>query len=187
MNMFHFKQLICGPTRISSTLCTCTAIDLILASDCNKICQSGVIHTSFSDHNLLYCTRKATKLSFGSHNNVTLWYLKNYSKANFQASLLSVDWNPVLLCDSVNEAWERFKHLFVSVIDNIEPVKQLRIKQRTEPLMDSDILQAIKERYSSFDKYRFNKLKNILIVLKFLEIKLRILYIIARKIILQTL
>ena len=109
MIMFHFKQLICDPTRISST--GCTTIDLI----------------------------------------------QNYSNEDFQASLLSVDWNPVLLCDNVNKAWERFKHLFVSVIDNIAPVKQLRIKQRTEPWMDLDILQAIKDRDSSSNKYRINK------------------------------
>jgi len=59
--------------------------------------------------------------------------------------------DPVLLCDNFNEAWEIFKHVFVSVIDNIAPVKQLRIKQRTEPWMDSYILQAIKDRDSSFN------------------------------------
>jgi len=63
MNMFHFKQLICDPTRISST--SCTTIYLILASDCYKICQSGVINTSFNDHTLIYCTRKAKKMSIG--------------------------------------------------------------------------------------------------------------------------
>ena len=42
-------------------------------------------------------------------------------------------------------------------IDNFAPVKQLRIKQRTEPWVDSDILQAIKDRDSSFNKYRINK------------------------------
>jgi len=121
--MFYFKQLICDPIRISST--SGTPIVLILASDCNIICQSGVIHTPCSDHSPIYCTRKATKLSIGSHNNATLRSLKNYSKMNFQTSLLSVDWNPVLICEDVNEAWERFKHLSVSVIDNIAPVKQL--------------------------------------------------------------
>ena len=95
-------------------------------------------------------------MSIGSHYNVTLRPFKNYSKENFQASLLSVDWNPVLLCDNVNKAWYSLKHSFVSVIDHIAPVKQLSIKNRTEPWMDSDILQAIKDRDSFFNKYRRN-------------------------------
>jgi endonuclease/exonuclease/phosphatase family metal-dependent hydrolase len=70
IHMFHFNQLISEPTRICST--SSTTIDLILVSDHDKISQSGVISTSFSDHNMIYCTRKLSKSFIGSHNNVTL-------------------------------------------------------------------------------------------------------------------
>jgi hypothetical protein len=104
---------------------------------------------------MIYCTRK---LSFiGSHNSVTLRSLKKYNKEDFQASLLSTDWNPVLLSDNVNEAWDRFKEIFLSVINTIASVKQIRLKQRTEPWIDSDILQAISDRDSGFKIIKCNR------------------------------
>jgi hypothetical protein len=153
--MFNLTQVIKEPTRICST--SSTAIDLILVSDSDKISQSGVIHTTFSDHSMVYCTRKLTKCFFGSHNTVTLRSAKNYNKENFQARLLCIDWTPVILSDNVNNAWVCFKQLFLSVLDSIAPVKQIRIKQRSQPWMDSDILQAIAERDKAFHKYKHDK------------------------------
>ena len=57
--MFDFKQLISEYTRICNT--SSTEIDLILVSDRERISQSGVIYTSFSDHCMIFCTRKVTK------------------------------------------------------------------------------------------------------------------------------
>ena len=151
INMFNFTKVINEPTRICST--SSTTIDLILVSDCHKISQSGVIHTAFSDHCMVYCTRKVTKSFIGSHNNIILRSLKNYNKDDFQAKLLSVDWNSVILSDNVNDAWFSFKKLFLSAIDSIAPLKQIRIKQRSNPWMNANILQAINDRDKAFHKY----------------------------------
>jgi len=60
--------------------------------------------------------------------------MKTYNKENFQFSLLSTDWYSVLLLsDNVNEAWHNFKTMFLSVLDSIAPVKQIKVKQRSEP------------------------------------------------------
>ena len=55
LNMYNFKQLIQDPTRICNTSSTC--IDLILASDRDRISQCGVIDSSISDHSIIYCSR----------------------------------------------------------------------------------------------------------------------------------
>ena len=83
--------------------------------------------------------------------------MKHYNKEDFQANLLATDWNPVLLSDNASDAWELFKDLFMSVIDNIAPVKQMRIKQRTEPWINSDILEAINQRDKAFTHYKKDK------------------------------
>ena len=48
--------------------------------------------------------------------------------------------------DNVIDAWNSFKSIFLSVVDNIAPIKEVRIKNRTEPWIDSEILQSINER-----------------------------------------
>ena len=83
--------------------------------------------------------------------------MKNYSKEDFQANLLAADWIPVNISDYSSDAWEQFKNIFMSIVDNISPVKKLRFKQRTEPWICSDILNSINERDKAFSKYKKNK------------------------------
>ena len=71
---------------------------------------------------------------------------KNYSSEVFIEKLKEVNWENVFRCSNVNDAWDSFKTMFLEVIDNIAPVKEIRVKGRTEPWMTSDILEMIYER-----------------------------------------
>lgn len=153
-DMFSFKQIIKDFTRIASTS---TTIDLILVTDPDKISQSGVIDCCISDHLMTFCTRKVTHAHIGKHNTVNVRSLKHYSKESFQQSLLGCDWTSVLYCDNVNDAWNNFKSVFISTMDSIAPVKSVRIKQRTEEWVDSEVLQSIKDRDKAFYNYKRNK------------------------------
>ena len=93
--MFHFKQLISEFTRIEKE--SSTISDLILVSEYDTICQSGVINTTLSDQFMIYCTRKVSKHYIGTHNNVTIRSMKNYNKDDFQKSLLNIGLNYVML------------------------------------------------------------------------------------------
>ena len=152
-DLFSLKQLISEHTRIYSS----TIIDLILVSDCHKISQSGVIDCNISDHQLIFCTRKITHNFIGKHNTVKLRSLKNYNKEAFQQHLVGIDWLNVLNCDNVFDAWKNFKSVFILALDIFAPVKDIRIKQRSEKWIDSNILQCIKERDKAFQLYKRNK------------------------------
>ena len=60
--------------------------------------------------------------------------------------------------DSVQESWLTFKELFLSVLNSVAPEKQVRLKQRSEPWITSDILNLIKLRDKCL--YNFKKSKN---------------------------
>ena len=83
--------------------------------------------------------------------------MKNYNKEDFQQALLDSYWSCVMTSDNVSEAWNCFKSKFMSIINNIAPVKECRIKQRTQPWMTSDILNCIKERDSAFHIFKKHK------------------------------
>ena len=131
MNMFNFSQIISDVTRVSKT--SSTTIDLILVSDTDKISQRGVLDLGISDHCLIYCTREVLRNTINSHNTMKIRSLKNYNEETFQANLLDVDWSSVICSDNVIQAWENFKSIFMSAIDNIAPMKEVCIKQRTQP------------------------------------------------------
>ena len=154
-DMFSFDQVIKDFTRICST--TATIIDLILVSDSDKISQSGVIDSGISDHNIIYCTRKGSRDCIGKHNSATFRSLKNYSKESFHQSLLGSDWSPVTLSDNPNDAWHSFKSIFISCLDNVAPVRTVRIKQRSEEWVDSEVLECIKARDKAYHKFKSDK------------------------------
>ena len=72
--------------------------------------------------------------------------MRNYNIDVFLNRLHEVDWSIVTRCNNVNEAWVNFKNLITQVLDSIAPIKEIRIKLRTEPWIDDNILQSIRER-----------------------------------------
>lgn len=119
-----------------------------------KFSQSGVIHVVVSDHSLTYCTRKITKHAICKHNTGKVRSLKTYNKETFQLNLINTDWTSVILCDNVIDAWSNFKSIFLSVIDNLAPIKEVRFKHRTEPWITDNILQNIQDRDKPFYKFK---------------------------------
>ena len=56
LKSMNIKQLINNPTRITKD--SKSLIDLIAVSSPQNICDSGVVSTGFSDHEMVYCVRK---------------------------------------------------------------------------------------------------------------------------------
>ena len=149
---FNLSQLIKEPTRVTEN--SSSVIDLILVSHTEKISQSGVKSCDISDHNLIYCTRKICKGQIGKHNTVNLRCTKNYSSNSFCERLKNAKWSDVLTCNDVNVAWSLFKSMFMNALDEVAPVKQVRLKLRSQPWLDSEILECIRDRDRVLCHYR---------------------------------
>lgn len=152
---FDFVQLIKEPTRVCET--SETVIDLMLVSDQMRISKSGVVNYQVSDHCLIFCTRKISRNVFNCHNSIKIRPLKRYSKEIFIDNLSEADWATVLQCAEVDKAWGLFKTMFLESVNKLAPEKMVRIKQRTEPWINDDILNSIKERNASFRNFRKTK------------------------------
>ena len=59
--------------------------------------------------------------------------------------------------DNVIDAWSKFKTLFLSIVNNILPIKEVQMKQRTELWSTNDILKSIKERDKAFHDFKKHK------------------------------
>ena len=95
LNIVGLLQLITDATRITPK--SSSIIDLIFVSEPDKIQQSGVLPVGFSDHMIIFCTRKLCRLKIGEHKSVKMRSLKNYDKTVFNNSLSSVDWNSIYI------------------------------------------------------------------------------------------
>lgn len=155
MKMFSFCQLIEEYTRITNT--SASIIDLVIISDQYRVSQSGVIPCGFSDHHIIFCTRKINRGQFNKHNVTQIRSLKNYSVTDFEEKLKRQDWFKVINCENANQAWCNFCQMFKAVIDVVAPVKQVRLKQRTKLWFSGDIINLIRKR----DKAQINFKKSL--------------------------
>ena len=161
--------MVHSPTRVTEK--TSTLLDHIFTNNTGKISQSGVLPLGFSDHFMTFCTRKSIRAHIGTHKTLTIRSLKNYSIVDFLSKLRNTNWTDVTLCTDVDIAWLRFKEIFTNILNEIAPIKQVRINVRTEPWMNSEILELISKRDKALNisnKYRsntilrdeFNELRN---------------------------
>ena len=158
MNLYNNVQLIDKPTRVTQN--SSTLLDHIYTNKKDKISQSGVIETGISDHFITYCTRKITRDHIGKHNPVKIRSMKHYSKDTLIDKLKSMQWSTVLECLDVVEAWSIFKTMFTQAMDDVAPEKEVRLKCRTEPWMNNEILELIYERDAILTKSNSNKKDN---------------------------
>ena len=80
----NFHQLILQPTRANDT------IDLIF-TNCTDISQAGVYDILISDHDLIFCTRKKSKIRY-NHIEFQGRTYRNYNKEILQNLLTNTNW-----------------------------------------------------------------------------------------------
>ena len=70
-----------GLIRVSTsvTSSSSTIIDHILASFSERVTQSGVLDLVLSDHQLIYCTSKVSRVNRGSHKQIKFRSFKHYT------------------------------------------------------------------------------------------------------------
>ena len=151
MQLFGFEQIINELTRVTEN-CS-SIIDLILCNKPENIVKSGSICVGLSDHNIIYCCRKIKRTTSGKHKNIKnikIRCLKKYNTASFVEVLNTIDWTKCNETKPVNENWivsGNYLHV-------VTPLKEIRVKQNTEPWMSTEILNLIKERDELLLKYR---------------------------------
>ena len=154
MNFFGLDQLIKEPTRITPS--SVLLKDHILNNAGDIVQASGVVVNGFSDHFLTYCSRRCIKGISHGHNVKKVRSFKNYSKISFNMELRKIDWSSVLTSTDVNYCLSEFSRLFKSVID-IVALKEVRVRSKPNPWMNSEILASIKKRNDFLSRFKRDK------------------------------
>lgn len=162
LSIFNLTQIVLEPTRITAS--STSLLDHIICSHPDKIIQSGTLPVGLSDHLPVFCTRKIQKGTFNKHKNIVIRSLKNYTAETFIHNLKLCDWSGMFTAKSVEESWLFFKEKFSGVLNFVAPIKQIRLKQRSEPWLDSNILEQISIRDKYLYKYKKYKQKDMYIL-----------------------
>ena len=149
---FGLKELIKVSTR--TTTRRSTIIDYILTSYPERVTQGGVIDISLSDHQLIYCTRKISRIKRGSHKQILFRLFKHYTVDLFEQELSKLNFPSYQNYNEINEAYNDFIQKIMSVTGKVAPIKERRVEQNSQEWFDGEIADKIKNRDKLFEKFK---------------------------------
>ena len=154
--MFGLKQLIQSPTLI--TCSSSSIIDHILTSFPDRVTQRGILNVRLSDHQLIYCRRKITRIKRGGLKQIKFCSFKNYTIDGYEKALVEINFPEYKNFDNMNDAYSNFIQKLMEVIDKVAPVKNKRIKGNSQEWFDSEISEELIIRDKLFKKYKKTRL-----------------------------
>ena len=110
-----------------------------------------------SDHQLIYCTRKISRIKRGSHKQIQFRSFKHYTVDLFGQELSKLNFPNYQNYNEINEAYNDFIQKIMSVIDKVAPIKERQVKYSQE-WFHGEIADEIKNRDKLFKKFKIPKL-----------------------------
>ena len=141
----NLNQIINVPTRITD--CSQSLIDVILISNPDLVCDSGVVDTAISDHFPVFATLKL-KLPTSPSRFITVRSFKHYDPSLFTAALAlnSVNLLSIFTKPDVESKLATFNNVLLSTIEAYAPVKSIKIRSRPCPYVNTQIKDLMKTR-----------------------------------------
>ncbi len=138
LDLNSYKHIITNPTQVTEH--RANILDHIICNMDDRITHSGVIETGISDHFLTYCTRKHKEISKCRHKTIKIRSIRNYNKDIYENILHNASWDLINSKTDANDAWTTSKTIITYIMDEIAPMKEVRIKYRTDPWINNELL-----------------------------------------------
>ena len=151
-SLHGIEQLLNLPTRITKN--SSSLLDHDLTNSADRISQFGIINVGLSDHQLIYCTRKITRTRLNAHKYIKMRSLKYYSEDLYVKKLKEIDFPDYSNFKDINEAYSDFTGKVASVIDEIAPTKEVRVKSNSQDWFDAEINEEIERRDKLLAKFK---------------------------------
>ena len=142
---YQYIQLIDQPTRITTT--TSTLIDHIFTNKPGPdiMTNHGVLHTSISDHSLIYAIHK--------HNTpktdpkmIEFRQFKNFDREAFIDDIKDTSFHLASLLEDPNEMWEVWKSLLLEIANKHAPIRKRKVKSKSSPWISRKLRQKMRKR-----------------------------------------
>ena len=118
-----------------------------------------MINVGVSDHQLIFCTRKISRIKTGgAHEYLNFCSLKNYTADYYAETLKQIDFPNYKNFGDVNEAYSNFFQKLMTVIYKIAPYKSKRVKGNTQKWFDGEVLEKLNLRNKLFMKFKKSRL-----------------------------
>ena len=110
-----------------------------------------------SDYND-FCTRKIKKDKVGGHKQISLRSFKNYTVDKYETALGKVTFPNYEKFHNINKAYNDFFQKMIEVVNNIAPLKTVRIKNTSNEWFDREIAEKLSKKDKIFKKFKSSRL-----------------------------
>ncbi|RNA01855.1 RNA-directed DNA polymerase from transposon BS [Brachionus plicatilis] len=158
MNNNELINVIESPTRtcwkynngINETNKSETLIDVVLHNG-NLVEQAKVVNCPFSDHDFIVVNIKMVKPQ-EAHKTIKCRNLNNKNLEIVNDLLDKINFNRLANSDDINKKWGLIKSEIVKVLDEVGPIKTVRLRNKNIfPWFDDELLYA---RYCRDSNYK---------------------------------
>ena len=109
-----------------------------------------------SDQQLIYCTKKISRINRGSHKQIQFRSFKYYAVDRFEQELAKLNFSNY---NEINEAYNDFIQKIISMSDKVAPMRERWVKQNSKEWFDEEIADEIKNRDKLFKKSKQSELR----------------------------
>ena len=149
---YNMKQFIVKPTRV--TAYPSTTIDLLFSSNSNRVQFCDVVPITVSDHFMIIASLGKIKPPPSQHKYVTYRDFKKMDSSAFYNDLDNLSWSAVLSETDAEIAYNKLISIYKDVLNVHAPIKRKRIRKKSAPWINEQILTMMKERDASKEKAR---------------------------------
>ena len=140
---YQYIQLIDQATRITTT--TTTLIDHIFTKKPDIITNHGVLHTSISDHSLIYAIHKHNTPK-ADPKMIEFRQFKNFDREAFIDDIKETSFHLASLLEDRNEMWEVWKSLLLEIANKHAPIRKRKAKSKSSPWISCKLRQKMRKR-----------------------------------------
>ena len=110
-------------------------------------------------YQLIYCTRKISRIKRGSHKQIKFHSFKHYTADFFEKELSRLNFPNYQNVNDINEAYNDFIQKIMNFIDKVAPLKERQVKKNSQEWFDGEIADEIKNHDKLFRKFKKSKLQ----------------------------
>ena len=116
-------------------------------SNPSNVVESGVVKTCFSDHYLVYVTRKFRGSIKANHKVVKSRQMKKFDEDLFISDLAKTDWSAIAYnSDGLDNAVRLWSFHLSSIIEKHASLRERRVTERFSPWITPDLKQLFRTR-----------------------------------------
>ena len=107
--------------------------------------RAGVLQTALSDHQPIYGVIPRLKYP-QRHRVISTRHWNKDHLDSFQSDIKKIPWEQLKTAEDINQKLDIWTQHFTSILDKHFPTRRKRIRQKTHPWLDSNILSLMRRR-----------------------------------------